>query len=231
MVERRGEGGTTRVVVDVGPDFRNQCIDNGIERIDAVVLTHAHADHIHGIDDLRTFVLQDRRRMPVWADDGTFERVRAAFSYCFEKPAGSDYPPICERRAIDPPSSFAIEGPGGPISFEPLVQRHGAIRSLGFRIGSFAYCSDVSAFPDATLERLRDLDCLVLDALQYREHPSHLSVKQARAVIGEVAPTRAVLTHMHTPLDYDALRAELPEGIEPGYDGMVLATDNEPAVP
>ena len=222
LVERLGAVGTTRIVVDVGPDFRMQCIDNGIDRLDAVVLTHPHADHIHGIDDLRTYALQDRKRIPVWADDETYGRLLETFSYCFLKPAGSAYPPICERLPIDHGNRFSVEGPGGSVTFEPLPQQHGAILSLGFRIGDFAYCSDVSAFPPATLEKLEGLDCLVIDALQYREHPSHLSVRQARSIIERLAPRRAVLTHMHTPLDYDALRAELPEGIEPGYDGLVI---------
>ena len=220
MIERMGEGGTTRVVIDTGPDFRAQCIANGVDRIDAIVITHAHADHVHGIDDVRTFVLVSRKRMPVWADAATYRRLLEGFGYCFEKPAGSDYPPICEHRPIEDGRAFAIEGPGGPIELRPVPQRHASLATLGFRIGDFAYCPDVSAFPEGSLDLLRGLQCLVVDALQYRSHPSHFSVSEALAVINELRPARAILTHMHTPLDYRTLAAELPRGVEPAYDGL-----------
>ena len=229
LVEREGEGGTTRIVVDTGPDFRTQCIANGIDRLDAVVLTHPHADHIHGIDDIRTFVLTSKRRMPVWADDPTYKRVEEAFSYAFVQAPGSFYPPICERRRIEPSEPFEIDGPGGTVRFEPIRQLHGQIVSLGFRFGSFAYCSDVSGFSTEAIERLRGVRTLVIDALQYREHPSHFSVDQAITEAREIGAKHVVFTHMHTPLDYRTLLAELPEGFEPGYDGMQLeiATDED----
>ena len=224
LIERFDAGAVTRVVIDAGPDFRAQCIANGIDKLDAVVFSHPHADHIHGIDDVRTFVLVSRKRMPIWADDRTYERLFEAFRYCFEKPPGSDYPPICERLRIDG-DVFSIEGGGGRITLEPLEQHHGSSFSLGFRIGDFAYCSDVSRFPDETMQRLTGLDTLVIDALQYRPHPSHLSVRQALDVVAQLKPKRTILTHMHTPLDYDALSAELPDGVEPGYDGLTVQAD------
>ena len=222
LVERIGPDGSTTVVIDTGPDLREQLIRAAVTDLHAVVLTHPHADHIHGIDDVRTFVLVSRRVMPVWADDDTFARVREGFGYVFVTPRGSDYPPICRHHRIVPYEPFAIDGPGGAIRFEPLVQRHARIHSLGFRIGDFAYCSDVSAFPPETEERLTGLDTLVLGALQYREHPSHFSVDQALEVVARLKPRRTILTHMHIPLDYDRLAGELPEGVEPGFDGLTV---------
>lgn len=222
LVQRTGEGGTTTVVIDTGPDLRAQLIAARVTDLHAVVLTHPHADHIHGIDDVRTFVLVSRRVMPVWADEETFARVHEAFGYVFETPPGSEYPPICAHRPIEPYVPFTVDGPGGPIQFEPLAQEHARIRSLGFRVGDVAYCSDVSAFPSETEARLGGLDTLVLGALQYHRHPSHFSVEQALEVVARLKPRRTILTHMHIPLDYRKLAAELPEGVEPGHDGLAF---------
>jgi phosphoribosyl 1,2-cyclic phosphate phosphodiesterase len=223
MVERISErGGITRVVIDTGPDFREQILMTGVKRLDAVLYTHPHADHIHGIDDLRGFVLEQRKLMAVYADAPTLERLKQAFGYCFETPPGSSYPPILIAHRIEHDRNVVIEGEGGALTFEPLPQVHGDIISLGFRIGPMAYCPDVSDFPAATAKRLTDLEMLVIDALQYRTHPSHFSLGEALAWIERLAPARAVLTHMHVPLDYAAVLAETPEHIEPAYDGMVV---------
>lgn len=223
LVERIAEnGGRTTVVVDTGPDFRAQMLMAGVSDLDAAVYTHAHADHTHGIDDLRSFVLGSGRLMPIWADDATLRRLRACFDYCFTTPEGSDYPPILQPAMIDHGRAFVVDGQGGPIPFEPLPQHHGRLMSLGFRIGDIAYCSDVSRFPQETLERMRGLDILIIDALQYREHPSHLSLAQSLTVIDLLAPRHAYLTHMHTPLDHDAVDNETPAHVKPCHDGLVL---------
>jgi phosphoribosyl 1,2-cyclic phosphate phosphodiesterase len=217
------DGGKTTVVIDTGPDFRAQMVAADVRHIDAVLYTHAHADHLHGIDDLRGFVIENRRRVPIWADAFTMGRIRDGFRYCLESPPGSGYPPIVEPHIIDddlPP--VMIHGAGGPISFEPLMQFHGNIHSLGFRVGDFAYCSDVSDFPAETVDKLMGLDLLILDTLQYKFHPSHLSLVQSLDWIERLQPKRAVLTHMHVPLDYDALRDETPDHVEPAYDMMHL---------
>ncbi len=167
MVERVGpDGRTTRVVIDTGPDFRAQMLAAGVKRIDAVVYTHPHADHIHGIDDLRGYWLEQRDLIDVHADAQTLARLMQAFGYCFDTPPGGSYPPILRARLIDARRSFAVEGEGGPLTFEPLLQVHGDIHSLGFRIGRAAYCPDVSDFPAATADRLRGLDVLFIDELQ-----------------------------------------------------------------
>jgi phosphoribosyl 1,2-cyclic phosphate phosphodiesterase len=223
LVERiRENGDKTVVVIDTGPDFRQQMINAQVKRIDAVVYTHAHADHIHGIDDLRGFWLEQKRRIDIYADVDTSERLRQGFGYCFDTPPSSYYPPIVTEHRIHHHIPFVIDGSGGPIEVEPLPQQHGAIISLSFRIGSLAYCSDVSDFPDKTAERLKGLEVLIIDALQYNSHPTHISLEQSLAWIKKLKPQRAIFTHMHTPLDYERVNAETPEHVEAGYDGMAL---------
>ncbi len=223
LVEKiASDGGKTTVVIDTGPDFRAQMIDANVTALDGVVYTHAHADHIHGIDDLRGYWIEQRRLIDVYADMETQERLMAGFGYCFTKPAKSYYPPIALAHTLTHYEPFEISGNGGIIRFEPLTQVHGSINSLGFRIGDFAYCTDVSAFPDVTMARLRGLDVLILDALQYNPHPSHFSLGESLAVIEQLKPKRTIFTHMHTPLDYDRVMAETPAHVEPGFDGLCV---------
>lgn len=230
LVEQFGPDGTTTVVIDTGPDFRVQMIAAGVQNIDAVLFSHPHADHIHGIDDIRGFVLHNHKQIPIWADVATMERIREGFGYCLKTPPGSMYPPIVTENLIEPMDApVTIEGAGGSITFQPLLQVHGSIHSLGFRIGNVAYCSDISDFPDETVPRLAGLDMLIIDALQYRYHSSHLSLSQALEWIERLKPARAILTHMHVPLDYDTVQKETPAHVEPAYDGlsfeMTLADD------
>lgn len=223
LVERiKEDGRATRVAIDTGPDFREQMIMAGVTSLDAAVYTHMHADHIHGIDDLRGYVLQRRKLMDIYADRPTLERLREAFSYCFETPPGSNYPPIVRPHPISHEDAFRIDGEGGPLTFTPLPQIHGDILSLGYRIGDVAYCPDVSDFPPETVPLISGLDTLVIDALQYKTHPSHFSLDEALSWIERLAPKQAVLTHMHIPLDYEAVRRQTPENVAPGYDGMRL---------
>lgn len=227
LVEQIGEdGGKTSVVIDTGPDFRQQMINAGVQHIDAVLYTHAHADHLHGIDDLRGYFHATHKRIPIYAEPITMERIRQGFGYCLETPPGSSYPPIVRPELIeDLEKPVVIEGAGGAIEFRPLKQIHGDIISLGFRIGDLAYCSDVSDFPEETVGKLFDLDVLIIDTLQYRFHPSHLSLEQSLGWIEHVQPKRAVLTHMHTPLDYETVMGETPPHVEPAYDGLVMEID------
>ncbi|MBO9124290.1 MULTISPECIES: MBL fold metallo-hydrolase [unclassified Rhizobium] len=221
-------GGVTTVVIDTGPDFREQMIAAKVGHIDAVMYTHPHADHIHGLDDLRGYYFGAQQRVPIYADEATMDRIRQGFGYCLETPPGSNYPPIVEARVIrDLDKPVHITGAGGAISLRPHVQQHGDITSLGFRIGDVAYCSDISDFPPETVPKLQGLDVLIIDALQYRYHPSHLSLEQSLEWIGRLQPKRAILTHMHTPLDYDTVMAETPDHVVPAYDQMSFEIELE----
>jgi phosphoribosyl 1,2-cyclic phosphate phosphodiesterase len=223
LVERVAEnGGVTRVVIDTGPDFREQMLAVQVRKIDAVLYTHAHADHIHGIDDLRGYWLEQRKLVDIFADAPTLGRLRQAFGYCFETPPGGSYPPILRANLIDHAAPIMVAGEGGALTFEPLPQIHGDIVSLGFRIGPLAYCPDVSDFPPATSARLGGLDLLVIDCLQYKTHPSHLSLSEAVAWIERLKPKRSILTHMHTPLDYVTVMDETPDSVQPAFDGLAF---------
>ncbi|MBP0617118.1 MBL fold metallo-hydrolase [Jiella mangrovi] len=222
LVERIGADGVTTISIDCGPDFREQMLNAKVQRLDAVLLTHPHADHFHGIDDLRGFMLSQKSRIPVHADDATYLRVFEAFRYCFETPEGSSYPPITTRVPIVAGEPFTVHGPGGALRIRPFNQIHGSIHSLGFRIGPLAYCSDVSDFPDAAIETIAGASHIVIDCLQYKPHPSHLSVEQSLGWIERLGVPQATLTHMHTPLDYETLSNELPDHVRPAFDGMVV---------
>lgn len=224
------DGGMTTVIVDTGPDFREQMIAAKVQHVDAAIYTHAHADHLHGIDDLRGYFVMQKHRIPIYAEADTMARIRQGFGYCLETPAGSNYPPIVLPIVIEDLSQpLEITGKGGTIRFQPLVQQHGDIASLGLRIGDVAYCCDVSDFPDETVARMDGLDVLIIDALQYRHHPSHLSLEQALGWIERLKPRHAYLTHMHIPLDYETVMAETPPHVEPAYDQLAFEFEVEVA--
>lgn len=222
LIEQQSANGTTTIVVDTGPEFREQMLAADVSVADGVVYTHAHADHIHGIDDLRSFVINRRQKVSIWADEPTSQRLHAAFDYCFQTPEGSNYPPILEENRIIPGQPITITGDGGPVELMPFEQIHGKIISLGFRVGNVAYSSDVSGLDERALPHLKDLDVWIVDALQYREHPSHFNLAQSLAWIETLQPRRAILTHMHTPLDYQTVMDETPDHVTPAHDGMVI---------
>jgi phosphoribosyl 1,2-cyclic phosphate phosphodiesterase len=222
LVQRISDNGMTTVVIDTGPDFREQMIDAEVTHIDGVVYTHAHADHIHGIDDLRSFVLATRTRAQVYADQRTLTHLTHSFNYIFERQKDSDYPPIVDAHVIESGREFTVSGKGGGITLTPFGLQHGPLRIKGFRIGGLAYCTDVSGFPDKSLAYVTGVDVLIIGALQITQHPSHLSLGQAMDWIGRLAPKRAFLTHMHVPLDYQTVLIDTPDHVEPGYDGMVI---------
>ena len=221
LVERsNSDTGCTRVLVDTSPDLREQLLDANVDWLDAVIYTHEHADHTHGIDDLRGLYLRSRRRVPVYAEDATSRMLMTRFSYCFVQPPGSDYPPIATMHGIKPGQPLTIDGKGGEITAMPFIQDHGDIRSLGLRFGAVAYSSDLHDLPAESVAAVADLDLWIVDALRYMPHPAHFSVADAVSWIERLSPKRAILTNMHTDLDYEALRVSLPPNVEPAYDGM-----------
>jgi phosphoribosyl 1,2-cyclic phosphate phosphodiesterase len=226
LVERHSGEGVTRVLIDTSPDMRDQLLDAGIGTLDAVVYTHSHADHVHGIDDLRQIVFNLRQRLPVWADAPTQEALLSRFAYAFVQPAGSPYPPILDLRTID--GAFEITGAGGPISFQPFEVDHGSMAALGFRVGGLAYLPDAVAIPEEAWAHLQGLDCWVVDALRRKPHPTHAHLALTLEWISRARPAQAVITNMHLDMDYDTLTAELPLHIRPAYDGMVIGFDNLP---
>ncbi|ETX29733.1 MBL fold metallo-hydrolase [Roseivivax isoporae] len=220
LVERETEGGVTRALIDTSPDLRAQLLDAGIGTLDAVLYTHAHADHVHGIDDLRMIVFNRRERLAVWADGPTQDSLYSRFGYAFVQPEGSPYPPILDMHTIDGP--VTVDGAGGPIRLTPFRVHHGSIDALGFRIKDVAYVPDVVQIPDEAWKHLEGLDCWILDALRRDPHPTHTHLAQSLDWIARMAPAHAVLTNMHIDLDYDAVAAETPDNVVPAYDGMVL---------
>jgi phosphoribosyl 1,2-cyclic phosphate phosphodiesterase len=225
LAEREGPGGVTRVVIDTSPDLREQLIDADVDHLDAVFLTHEHADQTHGIDDLRSVVLHQRRRIPVYFNESTAKDVMLRFSYCFETPPGSDYPPILDRRSIEAGETETIAGKGGELAFEAFLLQHGNIPALGYRIGNAAYTPDVNDIPEQSWPALKNLDLWIVDALRYAGHPSHFSLNDALSWIEKFKPRRAVLTNLHSDLDYDVLCKSLPPNVIPAYDGIRLTLD------
>lgn len=229
LVERDGAGGTTQVLIDTGPDMVPQLLDAGVATLDAVIYSHHHADHVHGIDDIRQLVHNSRRKMPVWADEPTSQALLDRFGYIFSTPAGSYYPPIAELNRLTGP--VAIDGPGGAISFQPFRVQHGEITALGFRIGGLVYLPDVSQIPDTAWPLIEGAEIFVCDALRPDPHPSHAHLAQALAWLARAGTPRGVLTNMHIDMDYDQVMARTPDHIVPAHDGMILNVSADAASP
>lgn len=213
------ESGGTRVLVDTSPDMREQLLDAGVAGFDAVLYTHDHADHVHGIDDLRIVRRHTTRNIDVYAGPDVLDRITRRFGYLFTGHGGLDgfYRPICDPHVIDGP--FRV----GALDVVPYVQDHGICRSLGFRFGPFAYSTDVVGLPEESLVALDGVDTWIVDCLRDGEpHPTHANLDVTLAWIARVKPRHAVLTHMNHQADYEAMKKRLPPEVEPGYDGMVL---------
>lgn len=217
------ERGQTKVLVDTSPDLREQLLDVGLRHIDGVLYTHEHADQAHGIDDLRALALLMRRQVDVYMDEPTRAALLPRFEYCFEEKPGTGYPAILKLHPMaQNGKEMSIRGEGGRIRFTPFLQHHGGINSLGFRFGDVAYSSDLVGLPEESFALLEGLSCWIVDALRYRPHPSHAHLDKALEWIDRLKPKCAVLTNLHIDLDYQTLKNELPPGVIPAYDNMVI---------
>ncbi len=217
-----GEAGApeqaTTVLIDTPPELRQQLAAAGPSHLDAVLISHDHADQVAGFDDLRAFFIKQRRQLPVWIDEPTRRTFLRRYGYAFESQAG--YPSIARDAGhMAPLAPVTIDGPGGPLEILPLEQGHGFSASLGFRVGNAAYSNDVVSMPEATFARLEALTLWIVDALREKPHPTHAHVAMSLEWIARLKPRHAVLTNMHIDLDYQSLKARLPAGVEPAYDG------------
>jgi phosphoribosyl 1,2-cyclic phosphate phosphodiesterase len=214
LVESRGK----TVLIDTSPDLREQLLGAGVGRIDAVILTHTHADHLHGIDDLRAVNRVMQRAIPLYAEARSLAEIKQRFGYAL-KPVSADgmfFKPTVTPQVIAGPFAAA----GLPVT--PFEQDHGYSKTLGFRIGAFGYSTDVVELDDAAFAALAGVELWIVDCLRYEPHPTHSHVAKTLEWIERVKPKRAILTHLDRPLDYAELAAQLPPGVEPGYDGLVV---------
>lgn len=220
LVERVTSNGKTSVLIDTSPDLRNQLLNAEVGTLDGVVYTHDHADHTHGIDDLRMIVFNMRKRLPIWADATTQITLRKRFGYTFEQVPGTLYKPILEMNDMTGPVS--ITGDGGTITLSPFLVDHGPILANGFRIENLVYLPDVSAMNETAWEKVNDLDMWIVDALRREPHPTHSHLDQTLDWIKRAAPKKAILTNMHNDLDYQTVCAETPDHITAAFDGMQI---------
>ena len=212
LVEDQGK----TLLVDTSPDLRAQLLDARVERVDAVLWTHEHADQVHGIDDLRPYALR-QGRIEAWADAHTFGVLRRSFGYCFEAEGSGFYNPIYQPNLIEGP----FEAAGLPVI--PFVQDHGTISSLGFRFGQLAYANDVVALADDAFAAMAGVEVLVVDAMRFRPHPTHAHLDRALEWIERIGPQRAFLTNLHVDMDYAEVDRSTPAHVQPCWDGMVIS--------
>ncbi len=206
------------VLVDASPDLRDQLLDAAVTRLDAVLFTHAHADHCHGIDELRWLAYARGEAIPAFMDEATHSALTARFGYVFTSCADPDslYQPMLDDRIVG--ERFEAGG----LAIEAIVQDHGPQHSLGFRIGDFAYSTDVVELSEEAMERLAGIKVWIVDCLRDRPHPTHAHFAKTLAWIERLRPERAVFTHMNHQFDYAEALARCPRGVEPGYDGLTL---------
>jgi phosphoribosyl 1,2-cyclic phosphate phosphodiesterase len=204
------------IIIDTGPDLRMQALRENIRRIDAVLYTHVHADHVNGIDDLRAFCQLQRMQIPLYGNAYTMDNISSRFGYAIREPGGTWDLPILRVQAVDMPFDVCGE------RVTPIPVMHGRSRILGYRIRNFAYLTDVSEIPEESMSLLQGLDVLLLDCLRYRHHHTHIGVEQSVAYASRIAAQSTYLIHMTHDIEYEELEQQLPLGVHIGYDGLRL---------
>jgi phosphoribosyl 1,2-cyclic phosphate phosphodiesterase len=224
LVEPFGRGGPA-ILIDTSPDLREQALRYFPKkpRLDAILLTHTHADHLHGLDDIRPFNFMQKAALPLYGQPGALEEIKVKFSYIFHPlqegggvPRLALYPMEKEAVALSACKDPLLHG----VEVVPLPLKHGRMETLGFRIGRFAYLTDCSYISDETLEKMRGLEVVVLDCLRPQPHSTHLHVELALDYARRIKARKTVFTHMGHELEYDSFRKTLPRGMVPAYDGM-----------
>lgn len=218
LIQRFENNYVTNVLIDTTPDMRQQLLDAKIGKLDAVIYTHEHADHLHGLDDLRMIVINMQKRLPVFASKQTKNSILERFGYAFKTPKGSPYPPILDMNDLT--ETLEIQGAGGPIKFTSFDVDHGNILVSAIKVNDVLYTPDISTVRNDT--ELRDLDYWILDSLRYKPHPSHVNLEQALGLIDRYKPRKAILTNLHVDLDYLTLLNETPDNVVPAHDGLQI---------
>ena len=218
LIQRFENNNVTNVLIDTTPDMRQQLLNAKIGKLDAVIYTHEHADHLHGLDDLRMIVINMQKRLPVFASKQTKNSILERFGYAFKTPKGSPYPPILDMNDLT--ETLEIQGAGGPITFTSFDVDHGNILVSAIKVNNVLYTPDISTVRNDT--ELRDLDYWILDSLRYKPHPSHVNLEQALGLIDRYKPKKAILTNLHVDLDYLTLLNETPDNVVPAHDGLQI---------
>lgn len=222
LLERVQKDKKTSIVIDTGPDFRMQMNRANVKKIDAVFYTHEHADHTHGIDDLRMYALRDKKRINVYTSQNTSKNLMDKFGYCFTNNSNGAYPPILNLNIVKHGIKYTIDGDGGTIDITPVNQIHGNILSFGFKINNVVYSSDISDIPAETSKYIEKSDLWIVDSLRWDNHPTHFHVDKALDLIQKLNIKEAILTNLHIDLDYKILKNYLPKNVLPAYDGLII---------
>ena len=202
------------ILIDTGPDLRFQALREGLTRVDAVLYTHTHADHLHGIDDLRAFCQTQRKQIPLYTYPEAVEHIKGKFGYTLREPSDFWELPVLAITAIEAPFELFKQ------TITPIPIMHGRSHIYGYRIGNLAYMTDVSEIPDASFELLKGLDLLLIDCLRTEKHPTHINIEQSMQYVSQINAKQSVLIHMTHDLEYESLMRMLPNNVQVGYDGL-----------
>lgn len=214
MLNSHHDAGGQTILIDTGPDLRHQALREGICRVDAVLYTHTHADHLHGIDDLRAFCQIQRQQIPLYGSDETLRHIESKFTYVLREPSNFwDLPVLATRRLTEPTKLF-----GNIIT--PIPVKHGHSDIYGYRIGDIAYITDVSLIPDSSLELLEELDVLLLDCLRFKPHPTHINLDKSLEYASRIGAKQTYLIHMTHEIEYTTVSQRLPSNVRLAYDGL-----------